>query len=128
MDSHPEKVRACSYDLVLNGNELGSGSIRIHQRELQNKIFQLLNLEKDEIEERFGFLLKAFEYGAPPHGGIAFGIDRMLAIMAGSDTIRDVIAFPKTQKAFCPLTNAPSSVNEKQLKELNIKIDKHKKA
>ncbi|MDD5005861.1 MAG: aspartate--tRNA ligase [Candidatus Omnitrophica bacterium] len=126
LDKDPSKIRACSYDLVLNGNEMASGSIRIHQRELQNKIFKLLNLEEKEIEERFGFLLKAFEYGAPPHGGIAFGIDRLLAIMCRSDTIRDVIAFPKTQKAFCPLTNAPSSVNKKQLKELNINIDDSK--
>lgn len=122
LDSDPSKVRACSYDLVLNGNEIGSGSIRIHQKDLQNKIFQLLKLNPDEINERFGFLLKAFEYGAPPHGGVAFGIDRLLAIISGSDTIREVIAFPKTQKAFCPLTNAPSKVDDKQLKELNIKI------
>ena len=120
LDSDPAKVRACSYDLVLNGNEIGSGSIRIHQKELQNKIFKLLKIEEDEIKERFGFLLKAFEYGAPPHGGVAFGIDRLLAIMSGSDTIRDVIAFPKTQKAFCPMTNAPASVKKSQLKELNI--------
>ncbi|MFC1709616.1 aspartate--tRNA ligase [Candidatus Omnitrophota bacterium] len=123
LDSDPGKVRATSYDLVLNGNEIGSGSIRIHQKDMQNKIFELLNLEKEEISKRFGFLLKAFEYGAPPHGGIAFGIDRLLAIMSGSDTIRDVIAFPKTQKAFCPMTNAPSSVKNKQLKELNISVD-----
>jgi aspartyl-tRNA synthetase len=123
LDSDPSKVRSCSYDLVLNGNEIGSGSIRIHQKELQNKIFKLLNLGDEEINERFGFLLKAFEYGAPPHGGVAFGIDRLLAIMLGCDTIRDVMAFPKTQKAFCPLTNAPSAVNKKQLKELNIKIE-----
>jgi len=127
LDSSPEKVRACSYDLVVNGNEIGSGSIRIHQRELQNKIFKLLNIEEKEIEERFGFLLKAFEYGAPPHGGVAFGIDRLLAIMCGSDTIRDVIAFPKTQKAFCPLTSAPSLVDGKQLKELGISVIKKKK-
>lgn len=123
LDSDPSKVRACSYDLVLNGNEIGSGSIRIHQKDLQSKIFQLLKIEEEEINERFGFLLKAFEYGAPPHGGIAFGIDRLLAIMSGSDTIRDVIAFPKTQKAFCPMTNAPSSVKNKQLKELNISVE-----
>ncbi|MFC1646582.1 amino acid--tRNA ligase-related protein, partial [Candidatus Omnitrophota bacterium] len=123
LDSDPSKVRACSYDLVLNGNEIGSGSIRIHQKDLQNKIFKLLNLQEDEIKERFGFLLKAFEYGAPPHGGIAFGVDRLLAIISGSDTIREVIAFPKTQKAFCPLTNAPSSVKNKQLKELNISVE-----
>ena len=122
LDSDPSKVKACSYDLVLNGNEIGSGSIRIHQKDLQNKIFTLLNLQESEINERFGFLLRAFEYGAPPHAGIAFGVDRLLAIMLGSDTIREVIAFPKTQKGFCPLTNAPSQVNDKQLNELNIKV------
>ena len=126
LDSEPARVRASSYDLVLNGSEMGSGSIRIHKRELQNKIFKLLNLKDEEINERFGFLLKAFDYGAPPHCGVAFGLDRLLAIMAGSDTIRDVISFPKTQKAFCPLTSAPSSVTNKQLKELYIKIDKAK--
>lgn len=123
LDSDPSGVRATSYDLVLNGNEIGSGSIRIHKKELQSKILKLLDLPEEEINKRFGFLLKAFEYGAPPHGGIAFGIDRLLAIMSGSDTIRDVIAFPKTQKAFCPMTDAPSSVKNKQLKELNITIE-----
>jgi len=123
LDSDPSKVRATSYDLVLNGNEIGSGSIRIHKKELQSKVLKLLNLEEEEVNKRFGFLLKAFEYGAPPHGGIAFGLDRLLAIMSGSDTIRDVIAFPKTQKAFCLMTDAPSSVKNRQLKELNINVE-----
>jgi aspartyl-tRNA synthetase len=117
-----QKVRARSYDLVLNGVELGSGSIRIHQRDIQEKIFSILGLGKEEVDERFGFLLKAFEYGAPPHGGFAFGLDRLIAMLIGTDTIRDTIAFPKTQKGVCPLTNAPSSVEAKQLRELGISI------
>jgi len=124
LDSDPSKVKACSYDLVLNGNEIGSGSIRIHQKEMQEKIFRLLKLQPDEISERFGFLLKAFDYGAPVHGGIAFGIDRLLAIICKVDTIRDVIAFPKTQKAFCPMSGAPTEVKGKQLKELGITLEK----
>jgi len=121
-DSDPGKVRAKAYDLVINGMELGSGSIRIHRRQMQQKIFKMIGLSSDEAEKRFGFLLKAFEYGAPPHGGIAFGIDRLVTLFTGSDTIRDVIAFPKTQKAVCLMTDAPSDVEQKQLKELGIKI------
>lgn len=117
-----KNVRARAYDLVLNGVELGSGSIRIHQSEIQEKIFQTIGLEKSEIEDRFGFLLKAFQFGAPPHGGFAFGLDRLTAMLVGSDTIRDTIAFPKTQKGVCPLTNAPSNVDNKQLRELGINI------
>jgi len=116
------KVRARSYDLVLNGVELGSGSIRIHRRDIQQKIFEIIGLDKHDIEVRFAFLLKAFEYGAPPHGGFAFGLDRLVAMLMGTDTIRDTIAFPKTQKGICPLTNAPSEVEAKQLKELGINI------
>ena len=126
LDSAPDKVRSRSYDLVLNGTEIGSGSIRIHDQKLQEKIFQLIGLEKEEIQKRFGFLLEAFQYGAPPHGGFAFGIDRLLAIIAGVDSIREMIAFPKTAKAFCPLTSAPSEVAKKQLDELSLVIKKLK--
>ena len=115
-------IRSRAYDLVVNGVELGSGSIRIHQPELQQKIFDILGMKKEEIEGKFGFLLRAFSYGAPPHGGIAPGIDRLLTLLTDSPSIRDVIAFPKTQKAMCPLTDAPSEVSEKQLKELNLTI------
>ena len=122
IEKEPAKVRSRAYDLVINGVEIASGSIRIHKRDLQEKIFKRIGLSMDQARERFGFLLEAFEYGAPPHGGIALGLDRLIALMAGSDTIRDVIAFPKTQKAGCPLTDAPSNVDEKQLRELGIKI------
>ncbi len=126
LDDSPDKVKGRCYDLVLNGMELGSGSIRIHNQGLQEKIFKIIGLEKEEAYKRFGFLLEAFQYGAPPHGGFAFGIDRLLALLAGEASIREVITFPKTQKAFCLLTNAPSTVEEKQLKELSIAIKKHK--
>ncbi len=121
-----DKIRSRSYDLVLNGYEIGSGSVRIHKRDLQAKIFDIIGLEKEEAEKRFGFLLKAFEYGAPPHAGVAYGIDRLVAILMGLDSIRDAIAFPKTQKANCMMTNAPSSVDEKQLRELGISVLKKK--
>ncbi len=114
-------VRSRSYDLVLNGNEIASGSIRIHRQDLQEKIFKILRIPDEEIRARFGFLLQAFQYGAPPHGGVAFGLDRILSIFFGTESIRDIIAFPKTQKAVCPLTEAPSAVSEKQLKELSIR-------
>ncbi|MFC1704156.1 aspartate--tRNA ligase [Candidatus Omnitrophota bacterium] len=120
------KVRARSYDLVLNGIEIGSGSIRIHQRDVQSKIFDIIGLREEEVKQRFGFLLNAFRFGAPPHGGIALGLDRLIAIITGSESIRDVIAFPKTQKAVCPLTDAPSEVKEGQLDELGIKIKKRR--
>lgn len=120
------KVRSRSYDLVLNGNEIASGSIRIHDQSLQKKIFQILGLSNEDAEAKFGFLIEAFSYGAPPHGGIAFGLDRLLAIIKGCDSIREVIAFPKTQKGACPLTNAPGKVSEKQLSELNITFKKRK--
>jgi aspartyl-tRNA synthetase len=113
--------------LVLNGTELGSGSIRIHQQQLQQEIFQIIGISPNEARYRFGFLLEAFEFGAPPHGGIALGLDRLLAILAGELSIREVIAFPKTQKAFCPLTGAPSDVEEKQLKELGLSLRGNKK-
>ncbi len=115
------RVRSRSYDLVLNGNEIASGSIRIHDQALQRRIFEILRIPDEEIAARFGFLLEAFKYGAPPHGGIAFGLDRILSIFFGTQSIRDIIAFPKTQKAVCPLTQAPSDVADKQLKELYIR-------
>jgi len=123
LDSDPLRVRASSYDLVLNGTELGSGSIRIHRKDIQEKVFKIMGLTAEEAEYKFGFLLKALEYGAPPHGGIAPGLDRLVMLMTGEKSIRDVIAFPKTQTASCPLTGAPVTVPEKQLKELKIKLD-----
>ncbi len=126
LEKTPAQVKARSYDLVLNGMELGSGSIRIHNQKLQERIFKMIGIYEQEEHKRFGFLLEAFQFGAPPHGGIAFGLDRLLAILAGENSIREVIAFPKTQKAFCPLTSAPSEVDEKQLKELSLMVKKDK--
>jgi len=123
LGSDPLKVRSKAYDLVLNGNEVGGGSIRIHNNDLQKKIFKLLGIDDKIAEQKFGFLLQALKYGAPPHGGIAFGLDRMVMLLTGAHSIREVIAFPKTQKATCPLTDAPSEVENKQLKELHIKLD-----
>ncbi len=121
LTNSPEKVKARAYDLVLNGTEIGGGSIRIHRRETQEKVFEVLKISSQETEDKFGFLLKALSFGAPPHGGIALGVDRLTALLCGKDSIREVIAFPKTQKGACLMTEAPSIVSAKQLKELHIK-------
>ena len=122
LEADPAGCESRAYDLVLNGTELGGGSIRIHREELQRRIFRLLKITDEEADQRFGFLLNALKYGCPPHGGIAFGLDRMVMLMSGSQSIRDVMAFPKTQTASCLLTDAPSAVDEAQLKELNLRI------
>ncbi len=122
LDTNPGAVKARAYDLILNGTEIGGGSIRIHKRDWQEKMFRLLGMSMEEAQDKFGYLLDAFEYGTPPHGGIAFGVDRLIMIMGGRSSIRDVIAFPKTQSAACPLTDAPSEVSPQQLRELALKI------
>ena len=115
-------VRAKAYDIVLNGVELGGGSVRIHQDDIQSKMFDVLGLSKEVAEERFGFLLRAFKYGVPPHAGLAYGLDRLVMLMAGEDSIREVIAFPKVKDASCLMTGAPGPVDEEQLKELELAI------
>ncbi|HEX9851599.1 MAG TPA: aspartate--tRNA ligase, partial [Woeseiaceae bacterium] len=120
--ANPGTVLSRAYDMVLNGSEVGGGSIRIHDQAMQSAVFDLLEIRKEEAEEKFGHLLRALTFGCPPHGGIAFGLDRMVMLMAGAESIRDVIAFPKTQSAHCPLTNAPGAVSAEQLKEAGIRV------
>ena len=122
LDTDPGNIISQAYDLVVNGSEVGGGSVRIHQPEMQSKVFSLLNISKEQATDRFGFFLNALEYGAPPHGGLAFGLDRLVMLLTGTENIRDVIAFPKTQRGIAPLTGAPSEVDSKQLRELGIRL------
>jgi aspartyl-tRNA synthetase len=124
LEDAPGLMLSRAYDMVLNGTELGGGSIRIHRGEMQSAVFRVLGIEKQEAEQKFGFLLDALKYGCPPHGGIAFGLDRMAMLMTGSNSIREVIAFPKTQTVHDPLTDAPSPAEERQLRELGIMLRK----
>jgi aspartyl-tRNA synthetase len=125
LDTDPASIRSQAYDIVVNGSEIGGGSVRIHQPQIQAKVFDLLKISAKQAEERFGFFLRALKYGAPPHGGIAFGLDRLIMLLTKTDNIRDVIAFPKTQKGQCLLTDAPSGVEQSQLDELNLRTQKH---
>lgn len=124
LDTDPGKVRAKAYDIVLNGTELGGGSVRIFNQEIQNKMFEVLGFTREQAEEQFGFLLSAFKYGVPPHAGLAYGLDRLIMLMAKEDSIRDVIAFPKVKDASDLMTEAPAAVDRKQLEELGLEIAK----
>ncbi|HAA58487.1 MAG TPA: hypothetical protein DCE42_27235, partial [Myxococcales bacterium] len=128
IETAPAEIRSISYDLVLNGYELGSGSLRVFDTELQTRLLKMVGIEQEEAEERFGFFLEALKYGTPPHGGMGLGLDRIIMILAGSDTLRDVIAFPKTQKAACPMSEAPGSVDQQQLDDIHIALAKKDKA
>jgi len=128
LETDPGHIRSQAYDIVVNGSEIGGGSIRIHRPDTQQKVFDLLNISRAQAEDRFGFFLKALDYGAPPHGGIAFGLDRLVMLLTGTENIRDVIAFPKTQRGQCLLSSAPSEVDQKQLDELNLRTQKHSHA
>jgi aspartyl-tRNA synthetase len=125
LETDPADIRSQAYDIVVNGSEIGGGSIRIHNPQVQQRAFDLLKITREQAELRFGFFLKALEYGAPPHGGIALGLDRIIMLLTGTENIRDVIAFPKTQRGQCLLTDAPSEVDQKQLDELNLRFQKH---
>ena len=122
IDSDPGSVRAKAYDIVLNGVELGGGSVRIHQNDIQEKMFECLGFTKEQAQEQFSFLLEAFKYGVPPHAGLAYGLDRLVMLMLGLDSIRDVIAFPKVKDSSCLMTQAPAPVDEKQLRELGLTV------
>ena len=127
IDTDPGAVRAKAYDIVLNGTEMGGGSVRIHQADIQSKMFEVLGFTPERAQEQFGFLLKAFKYGVPPHAGLAYGLDRMVMLMVGADSIRDVIAFPKVKDASCLMTEAPAPVDGKQLEELGIQVAEEEK-
>jgi aspartyl-tRNA synthetase len=123
LEADPMKVRSRGYDMVMNGIELGGGSIRIHDPEMQQRIFRILDISPEKAEERFGFLVKALSYGAPPHGGMAFGLDRVVMLLTGAPSIRDVIPYPKTAKGTCLLTGAPSPIEDDLMKELHLKVE-----
>jgi len=126
--ANPGAALSRAYDMVLNGTELGGGSERIYKMDMQNAVFDILGISAEEADDKFGFLLTALKYGCPPHAGLAFGLDRLIMLMSGASSIRDVMAFPKTQSAACPLTSAPAPVSTKQLRELNLKLRKVEKA